>query len=253
MRYILVLSFLCTFLPPEMSTASPAGDPAQAQADSGDEIPDRTDVRSVPEASRQRARGKPQKIRKWTGNLVDAGCMANALRQLPSINQMLSPDPLPRDPVQAIRDAQPPPPGNAAGYTPPQGESHPPRQPGSPDFNGVAENGEHEIAVQKAELKRDEVMRQQVKVCSPKLPSAHLGLLVSGGRLLQFDSEGNFKVRKVVAITDIKRGAPVKVKVTGVIVEEADVMVVASIEIKGREQTAQNRPSQGILASGFLH
>jgi hypothetical protein len=79
-----------------------------------------------------------------------------------------------------------------------------------------------------------------------------LGLFVSGGRLLKFDSAGNFKAKEALSVTDIEPGMPVKAKVTGVIVEEADTVMVASIEIKGPDQIRQIRSSQGFLASRFF-
>ena len=71
-----------------------------------------------------------------------------------------------------------------------------------------------------------------VKTCTPKTPTAHFGLLVSGEHLLKFDALGDVKAMKALRVAANRPGKTVKAKVTGVI-EAVDTVRVASIEIKG--------------------
>jgi hypothetical protein len=164
--------------------------------------------------------------------------MADALRQVPSLDQMLSPEPLSQYYLQALQDSQRTSQENAPGpYT--KSQSHPPGQSASPGSNADTETSERELEMQKAQLRRAALLDGKVRRCTPNRPPSHFGLFVSGGRLLKFDAEGDFKAMKAFTAAVIRPGKIVKAKMRGVIIDEKDTVRVASIEIKGESELSQ--------------
>jgi hypothetical protein len=93
--------------------------------------------------------------------------------------------------------------------------------------------------MQKAQLRRAELMDQKVRMCSPNHPPSHFGLFVPDGRLLKFDAGGDLKAMKAFTVEVIRPGRAVKAKVRGVFNEEENTVRVASIEIKGESELSQ--------------
>lgn len=232
--------------PPEFSySAVPFYESPQVSMGDGAQVPA---APPAPIASTHPPQRTSPKVHKWSGSLVDAGCMANALRQIPCLDQMISPEPLAQYHLQGIEDSQPTPQGAGAGTTPTQAPTHPPSQPPEArGSNGEAETSERELAMQAAQLRRAELEEQKVKMCTPRQPTTHFGLVVSGEHLLKFDSGGDFKAMSALKASVIQPGKPVKAKVTGEMLEAENIITVTSIEIK-----SQIQPSQAALDSGAI-
>lgn len=116
----------------------------------------------------------------------------------------------------------------------------PDRPTGSLDPNGEPETSQRELDMQQAQLKRTELLKQQIAMCTPKRPTKRFGLVVADGHFLKFDAEGDFKAKKALQTSFIPTGKTVKAKVTGVKIAESDTVTVASIEIKGRVESSQS-------------
>jgi len=191
-----------------------------------------------PQDSRPRVPGKPQKLRKWTGNLVDAGCFTNVLRRVPSIDETLFPDPLSGF-WQTLQSSQRAAQDRKSGGWSPQGQPQTASQTGwAGDSDGEPDASERQIAMQTAQLKRAKALEQVVKACSPGPPTTHYGMLVSGGQLLQFDSAGDFKAKEAINVSVVEPGKVLKVKVAGVIRGEGTIQV-AAIEFARRIPAAR--------------
>jgi len=176
---------------------------------------------------------KPQKARRLTGNLIDAGCMSIALRQAPSFDETLFPDPLAGF-WQTLQSSQLAEQERNARERSPQGQPQTlSRSAWTGESDGEPNASEQQIAMQTAQLKRARMLEQVTKACTPNPSSQHYGLVVSGGRFLRFDTVGDSKARDAINASPIEPGKTLKVKVTGVI-EALDTLRVASIEIKGR-------------------
>jgi hypothetical protein len=164
--------------------------------------------------------------------------MADALREVPSVDQLLSPEPLSQNYLQALQDSQPASVQNAPGpYT--KSGSRAATQPASAGSNADTDGGEREQEIQKTQLRRAALIEEKVRICAPNFPTSHFGLLVSGERLLRFDAEGDSKAMKAFAAAAIRPGKVVKAKMRGVIIDDQDTVRVASIEIKGESELSQ--------------
>lgn len=177
-----------------------------------------------------------QKDRKWSGNLVDAGCMASALRQIPSIDQMLSPEPLGEyylQGTQTAQSSQAPQPGagvpTSAPATRPAGQPEAAREP-----SGEPETSARELAMQAAQLHRAEMVKEKVQMCTPRRLATQFVLFTSGDHLVKFDASGNLKTLRALNASAPAPGKPIKAKVTGVLTEGEDTVLVASVEINGQ-------------------
>ncbi len=190
--------------------------------------------------------GKSQKIHKLTGNLVDAGCMVTALQQIPSVEQMVSPEPLAQyylRGMQSSQSAQSQQSTNqqpAAGTLNPPAATHPAGEPeAARETSGEPETSQRELAMQSAQLHRAEMVKEKVKMCTPRQsatqrPSTQYGLVTSSAHLVKFDAVGNLKTMRALKTSIPTPGKPVKAKVTGVMTNGANTVIVASIEIKGQ-------------------
>jgi hypothetical protein len=239
MKTILVLSFFVTFpllgaglpAPP----TSPVDQSGQPPADDVEHLHGGLLLASTPKAPSQ---VKSPRVLKWTGSLVDSGCMADALRQVPSMDQILSPEPLSQYYFQALHDSQRTGQENAPGpYT--KIPSHSPGPSAAPGSNADPETSDHELEMQKAQLKRAELMDQKVRMCTPNHPPSHFGLFVPDGRLLKFDAGGDLKAMKAFTAAVLRPGRALKAKVRGVFNEEENTVRVASIEIKGESELSR--------------
>jgi len=208
-------------------------DPAVSQEAGGPSSSRDASQGSRPQPAQPVQPRKPQKSRKWTGNLVDAVCMSNSLDRLSSLNEALLPDPL-SDFWQTLQSAERAGQKRNSGVWSPQGQPQTPSEAASArDADGEPDASERQIAVQQAQLKRVNNLEQAVKACTPTGSTVHYGLVVSGGKLLKFDSAGDSKARHAVNTSPIERGKALRVKVTGVIEPEGNLRD-ASIEIRDR-------------------
>jgi len=195
-----------------------------------------------PENSQPALPGKAQKPRKWTGSLVDADCMSKALSQVHGIDEALFPDPLSGF-WQTLESSQRAGQERNSGAWSPQGQPQTTSQVAwSRESDGEPDASERQIAMQTAQLKRAKMLETVATACTPRRPTMHYGLLISGGQLLKFDAAGDFKAKEAIEISPVEPGKTVKVKVTG-IVEAEDTVRVASIQLKGR--IPPPRPSSG--------
>jgi hypothetical protein len=174
--------------------------------------------------------------------------MADALRQMPSMEQTAYLEPLSQYYLQAVENYDHPSQGggNATAVTgpgvqPTQVQPQTPGQPtGAPGLTGEPEASEHELAMQAAQLKKADRLQQQVKTCTPNEPKSHYGLILTNGQFLKFDTPGNSKVTEALTGTDLPRGKAIKVKISGVISNDDNTVTVASIEIKGQMRLSQD-------------
>jgi len=186
----------------------------------------------APQNPRPALTGKLQKVRKWTGSLVDAGCMSSALRREPgSSEEALFADPL-SEYWQTVQSSQRTDQEHDSRAWSPQGQPQTPSQTAwSKDSEGEPDASERQLAAQRAQLKLADMLAQTVKACSPSGPTTRFGLVVSG-QLLRFDATGDFRAKEAISAGAIEPGKAVKAKVIGVI-EAENTVRVASIEIKG--------------------
>jgi len=186
---------------------------------------------------------KPQKLRNWTGSLVDAGCMSNALRRDPSIDEALFPDPL-SDFWQTLESSKRAEQERNVRERSPQGQPQTPsRTAWTGDSDGKPEASERQIAIQKVQLKRAKMLRQKAGACTPTKLTMHYGLVDSGGQLLRFDTAGNLKAKEATYVSTVEPGKTVKAKVTGVVEAEGTVWVT-SVEIKGQTPSPRTSSSR---------
>jgi len=176
---------------------------------------------------------KPQKIRKWAGSLVDVGCMNNALRRVPPLNETLFPDPLSEFWQTLGNSERPEREHSSRGWSPEGQPQTPSKAAWTRDSDGEPEASEQQIAMQRAQLKRAKLVEQVAKACTPTPPTMHYGLVVSGGQLIRFDRAGDFKAKEAINVSAVEPGKALKVKVMGVI-EAEDTVRVASIEFPHR-------------------
>jgi len=95
------------------------------------------------------------------------------------------------------------------------------------------------MEMQKAQLRRADLIDQKVRICTPNRPISHFGLYVSGERLLRFDAVGDIKAMRAFSAAVIRPGRVVKAKVRGIFNDEDDTVRVASIEIKSESELSQ--------------
>ncbi len=199
--------------------------------------------------------GKNQKVHKWTGSLVDAGCMATALRQIPSVAQMVSPEPLAQYYLQGMENSQSTQSRQSGNQQPSAGTINPPtasHPAGGPeaarDPSGEPETSERELAMQSAQLHHAEMVKEKVRMCTPRQtatqlrPTTQYGLVTSTARLVKFDAVGNLKAMRALKTSMPAPGKPVKAKVTGVMTNGESTVMVASIEIKGQLESWLDTP-----------
>jgi len=176
---------------------------------------------------------KPQKRRRWTGSLVDVGCMNNAPGRDPALDEALFPDPLSGF-WQTLQNSQRAEQERKSGGWSPRGQPETPSKTAwTRDSDGEPEASEQQIAMQTAQLKRAKALEQVVKACTPTPPTSHYGLVISGGQVLKFDAAGDFKAKEAISVSAVEPGKALKVKVTGSI-EAEDTVRVASIEFTHR-------------------
>lgn len=181
-----------------------------------------------PEASERSAKSAV-KEKHWSGSLVDVGCMAKTLGTETKGSAQTEPELV----VPHLVGADPPSPQTAPlPGAPGQGgmgmgqraqQPGPPTQTSSPDMN----------AAEQAQL--DEVNRVEnaAKVCAASPLTQALGLATPDGRVMQFDQDGNGKVKEALKNADVQSGKQVKAKVTGTM-EEKNTVKVAAVEVKGK-------------------
>lgn len=134
-----------------------------------------------PEYPRPTPSKKPQKPRKWTGNLVDAACMNKALDPLPSYDEALFTDPLAAY-WQTLQSAERAEQERNSGAWSPQGQPQTPSKAvWTRDSDGEPEASERQLAMQRAQLKAAERLEKGVKACTPIPSTMHYGLVVSSG------------------------------------------------------------------------
>jgi hypothetical protein len=189
------------------------------------------------------SQGKTQKLRKWSGALVDAECMTSALHNVSPIDQAPFADPLSQfwDAVESSQRADQEH-RSGVGSQPPS----PSPTTRSMRSDGEPEASEGELAFERAQVNRVQMHEQAVKACVPKRPTTHFGLAVSGGQLLKFDSAGDFKAKEALNDRTIEPGKTVKATVIGIAERENSVRV-ASIQVKHRFFTprVRSQPSSG--------
>ncbi len=185
------------------------------------------DPQSLPETSTKSAR-KAGKEKHWSGSLVDAGCMARTL----GAEAQASTEAEPTLEVPHLAGGDPgspqagPTPGVAGqgGMGPAQHIPEPglPTQISTPDLN----------ADQRAQLDQVDRVENAAKACVASPLTQALGLATPDGQVMQFDPDGNAKVRQALKEADVQPGKKVKAKVTGTM-KDKNTVNVAAVEVKG--------------------
>lgn len=155
----------------------------------------------------------------WTGNLIDVGCMSNALHRVSSVDETLLPDPFLQF-WQTLETSQRADQERNSGGWSPQGQPQTPsRTAWTRDSDGEPEASEQQIAMHRAQLKRAKVLEHVVKACTLTPPTMHYGLVISGGQLLCYwvswrvqEQNGrtalSFFKRHVIAATMLEADTP---------------------------------------------
>jgi len=160
---------------------------------------------------------------------VDVGCMAKTLGTETKGSAQTEPGPV----VPHLAGGEPvspqtaPLPGAAGqggmGMGQREQQPGPPTPTSSPDMN----------AAEQAQL--DEVNRVEnaTKACVASPLTQALGLATPDGHVMQFDQDGNGKVREALKNADVQSGKQVKAKVTGTM-EDKNTVKVAAVDVKGK-------------------
>lgn len=175
-----------------------------------------------------------EKQKRWSGNLVDANCMAKVMsgaatatdqdssRPDAGSRQRELPEPMPENP--------PPQPDRSASPRMEPGQS---RQTGAlPPGQNPDQNPDISQA-QAAEMARANKVDDEAKQCVASAETTVFGLVLPGGQVVRFDDEGNAKTGKALKTVTVEPGKRVKAKVTGTL-EGGETVKVSSVEIKGK-------------------
>lgn len=183
-----------------------------------------------------------EKEKHWSGNLVDATCMAKALSagaragasgatagssgatSNPAVPHFLSGDPAPQ-------------------MGPRTGGPYPGQGPATPDQYPAGNNTDMSQP-NSAQMAKAEKVDNAVKQCTATASTQTFGLALSDGQVMKFDGQGNVKASEAVKDTATQPGKKVKAKVTGTM-EENDTVKVASLEVKGKRSSAPAPASSG--------
>jgi hypothetical protein len=190
---------------------------------------------------------KTEKPKRWKGKLVDANCVVKALNTV-SVHDLSSAGQ--GAPHFANGPAQPEPfLGGAAqqGHTPvttcpglgcltPAGKTGPgPMRGGLGGPMGTETRNPGKRSDVKTRMHRAELVQGVIKRCTASKSTSEFGLALSGGRLIQFDQDGNRKASQAIKVAELRPGKPAKATVKG-IVESSGSVHVTSVQIKGERK-----------------
>lgn len=222
-----VLSWAPLLAQQNPSSQSPAQNPPGATQDPAGAVNSST---SPGASSTSKATSEKQK--RWSGSLVDVGCMAKALSTTASgstpaastdtaVPHLLSPAP-------GQQPGQQPAVPSGAGNTP--GMQSPATRPTYP---GEAAGNNGMSPEQQAQMARAAKVDDAAKQCVPTSSTRTFGLAMSGGQVVRFDNDGNSKVQAALKNVAVQPGKKVKAKVTGTM-QDATTVRVDDVEVKGK-------------------
>ncbi len=171
------------------------------------------------------------KEKRWSGSLVDVGCMAAALGTVSGATQTQT-TPAPGMPhFAASPQSGQGPGGGAPGGMP--GESRGPQQP-IPQQQTPSSGMSPEEQAKLAQASR---VDSAAKQCAATPSTQTFGLATSDGAVMKFDPDGNAKAKEALRDASVQPGKKVKAKVTGTL-ESNETVKVASVEVKGKGKHA---------------
>lgn len=187
-------------------------------------------------SSTSMSKGKDGKEQHWSGSLVDIPCMAKLLR-----SQQQSTTPGGAGATGASQGSAPrfmgsgftgqagqQPGGAGAPGVPAQGQA-----PATPSIPSRTPDNSGMTPAQAAQMARTERVDKAAKQCVASSSTQNFGLAMSGGQVVQFDSDGNSKAQEALKEVQVQPGKKVKAKVTGTMQNNVTVKV-ASVEVKGK-------------------
>jgi hypothetical protein len=244
MRRIEIAIALCTgaflFLWAGAWAQQAPSSPAEGSQNPGAQTP-----ASQPSSSSTEKTGKPKK---WSGKLVDAGCMTKALNTIASPAQQgaspagphflggsSEPSPLP---------GQHPGAGGAQQLEMPGGQ--PQQQPNVPigPLGQSPSMGSNDTA----QMRKAALIDDAANKCAATESTTSFGLVLGDRRVINFGEEGDSKASQAIKDVELKPGKAAKATVKGTDQANGSVQV-ASVEIKGK-RTHATEPSPSPAGPG---
>jgi hypothetical protein len=178
----------------------------------------------------------------WSGSLVDIPCMAKMLDKQQGATSGGSANPatpqsgVPRFMGSGFAGQAGQQPGGA--ITP--GAGTPGQAPATPSLPGQSPDNSGMTPAQQAQIAKAERVDKAAKQCAASASTLNFGLAMSGGQVVQFDSEGNSKAQEALKQVEVQPGKKIKAKVTGTLQNNVTVKV-ASVEVKGKRAAGAGR------------
>jgi len=166
------------------------------------------------------------KAKHWSGSLVDVGCMAKALGAAESVT---APQAEPGAGVPHFAGGGPHAgqvPGGGAGGGMGPGQRGQEPTPGMPATGGADSD-------EQARSERASKLDNAAKTCAASSTTQNVGLAMSDGQVLQFDSGGAAKAQEAMKQAEVEPGKKVKAKVSG-FMEDKNTVKVAAVDVKGK-------------------
>jgi hypothetical protein len=172
-----------------------------------------------------------EKLKRWSGNLVDISCMAKALSNQ---NGNANPGADTGQPHfmgssfagqagQQPGGGMPPGGGAPGGQAPATAPTYPSQTSANPGTSPA----------EQAQMARAAKVDNAAKQCTASSATQDFGLAMSGGQVVQFDRDGNNKAQDALKEVEVQPGKRIKAKVTGTL-ENSTMVRVASVEVKGK-------------------
>jgi hypothetical protein len=192
-----------------------------------------SEVQTNPETpSAHHQEKKAEKLKTFSGKLVDAGCMVTAEKTNPEVQSPINrqepsiPADVPQEPSAGPQTG----PSSNPSNSPQAGPIPPSAQPGGPGkYPPTA--GDEEAAPGGSEQASS--LEKAAKACPATAATKEFGLVTGGGNFLKFDEQGNLKASQVMKSPSVQGAKTKKVKVVGK--REGNTIEVAELQLKNHK------------------
>lgn len=191
-------------------------------------------------------KGKEGKEQHWSGTLVDVPCMAKLLgnkRQGAAPGGAADPAGSQGSAPRFMGSGFAGQAGQQPGGAPTPGAPTQGQAPAAGPVPGQTPDNPGMTPAQQAQMARAERVDDAAKQCAASSSTQNFGLAMSGGQVVQFDSDGNSKAQEALKEVQVQPGKKIKAKVTGTMQSNVTVKV-ASVEVKGK-RTPGSAPATG--------
>jgi hypothetical protein len=212
------------------------GSAAQSQGDA-----QATENQTPAAKSGSTAKRKTEKEKHWSGSLVDANCMVNAMSSPTGATDQIRPN-AGTPQREWLTEGS----GQTTSPSPQMGPAQSPRQTGALPPGQNPDQNPDISQTQAAQMARADKLDKEVRQCVATAATTVFGLVPADGQMVKFDDEGNSKAGEALRAATLEPGKPVKAKVTGV-PAAGDTVNVSAVEIKGKagKHASQASATQG--------